>query len=295
MFAMDALFNSAAKKGCVCIGLDVDPQYVPPSAAASLSPAESVLKYNLALIEATADVCACYKVQIAYYEALGLDGLKTYSKTLKAIREAGSLSIADVKRGDIAETAARYAEGHFSGDFAADFVTLSPYMGMDSLEPWMAAAKKDGRGAFVLMRTSNKGMRDFQRQELKEGGRLYNLVGRRLSELAVKEQAGCGYGIFGAVAGCTEREEAAEIRRTYKNLFFLIPGYGAQGAAADDAALFINKDGGGGVVNASRSIIKAWQNNGAKDMDVSGAALEARKAAIKMRDEIKEAVGRKKA
>jgi orotidine-5'-phosphate decarboxylase len=308
MYNMDKLYEAVAAKGHVCVGLDTALDYVPPKerkAAASAS--DAVLAFNKALIDATIDAAACYKVQIAYYEELGLAGLAAYAGTLGYLRERGALVIADIKRGDIADTALRYAKAHFDGDFEADFVTLSPYMGMDSIEPWLSYADSKGKGAFVLMRTSNKGMRDFEYQELKNGGRLYDAVGDRLTALAEAHTGAHGYGAFGAVVGCTEREEAAAIREKRGNLFFLIPGYGAQGGAADDAALLL-KEGNGGVVNASRSILKAWtaelkaagrQAEGAQgvwmaadcEADNSFAAEAARKALIDMRDAIRAAVG----
>jgi orotidine-5'-phosphate decarboxylase len=180
----------------------------------------------------------------------------------------------------------RYAKAHFSGEFQADFVTLNPYMGMDSIDPWHKEAQITGKGAFVLMRTSNPGMKDFEYLELKNGKRLYHEVGEKMSQLANLHHGENGYGLFGIVTGCTEREEAAEIRKKYSNLFFLIPGYGAQGGAASDATLLL-KDGNGGVVNASRSIITAWQKeDGAENADNAFAASCARNAAIKMRDDI---------
>jgi orotidine-5'-phosphate decarboxylase len=237
-------------------------------------------------------------VQIAYYEELGIAGLKTYAETLRYIRERGGLVIADIKRGDIADTALRYARAHFDGDFEADFVTLSPYMGMDSIEPWLSYADSKGKGAFVLMRTSNKGMRDFEYRELKNGGRLYDAVGDKLSELAASRLGVHGYGAFGAVVGAdpksgVEREEAAAIRAKRHNLFFLIPGYGAQGGAADDAALLL-RQGNGGVVNASRSILKAWTAVSAAEAAPAHAgnafaAEAARNAAVVMRDAIRAA------
>jgi orotidine-5'-phosphate decarboxylase len=261
------------------------------------SDAEAVLAYNRALVEATADAAACYKVQIAYYEEMGLEGLKTYAKTLACIREKGRLVIADIKRGDIADTARRYARAHFEGDFEADFVTLSPYMGMDSIEPWLSWAESRGKGAFVLMRTSNPGMRDFEYLKLGGGGRLYDAVGDKLEELAASRTGAHGYGAFGAVVGCTERDEAAAIRARRANLFFLIPGYGAQGGAAEDAALLL-REGNGGVVNASRSILRAWSaelkagavDPGAVDLDYAAAA--ARRAVIQMRDALRAAARR---
>ncbi|GHU16784.1 orotidine 5'-phosphate decarboxylase [Spirochaetia bacterium] len=296
MFNMDKLYEAVAAKGHVCVGLDTAVDYVPPKERkAAVSDADAVLAFNRALIDATIDAAACYKVQIAYYEELGLAGLAAYAQTLRYLRERGALVIADIKRGDIADTALRYAKAHFDGDFEADFVTLSPYMGMDSIEPWITYAETKGKGAFVLMRTSNKGMRDFEYQELKGGGRLYDAVGDRLAALAESHRGVHGYGAFGAVLGCTEQDEAAAIREKRGNLFFLIPGYGAQGGAADDAALLL-RDGNGGVVNASRSILKAWTaelkaaGKAAEGADCTAdnsfAAEAARKAAIEMRDAI---------
>jgi orotidine-5'-phosphate decarboxylase len=278
MYNMDKLYEAVAAKGPVCVGLDTVPEYVPAALRRSGTEAEAVLAFNRAVIDATLEAAACFKVQIACYEALGLAGLAAYAETLRYVRTRGALVIADIKRGDIADTARRYAQAHFEGDFEADFVTLSPYMGMDTLEPWLSYADRRGKGAFVLMRTSNPGMRDFEYRELAAGGRLYDAVGDRLAELAETRRGVYGYGAFGAVVGCTEREEAAAIRQKRGNLFFLIPGYGAQGGAAEDAALLL-REGNGGVVNASRSIIGA----GKDAADLSAAAEAAGKAAIAMR------------
>jgi len=288
--AVDILFDAVALRGHVCAGLDTAADYVPPQERRKAqNDAQAVLAFNKALVDSLFDVCACFKVQIAYYEEMGNAGLCAYSETLKYIRNKKGIVIADIKRGDIADTALRYAKAHFSGDFEADFVTLSPYMGMDSIEPWLSEAQKFGKGAFVLMRTSNPGMRDFEYLQLTNGKRLYNEVGNKLSDLARKFSGNKGYGLFGAVVGCTEREEASLIRQEYQNLFFLIPGYGAQGGGAQDAALLL-QNGNGGVVNASRSIITAWQKDSAQNADNAFAAEKAGEAAIKMRDEIRGAI-----
>jgi len=289
--AVDLLYEAVQARGHVCVGLDTSADYVPPKERRKApNDAEAVLAFNKALVDATFDIAACYKVQIAYYEELGTAGLCAYAQTLKYIRSKSGIVIADIKRGDIADTARRYAKAHFCGDFEADFVTLSPYMGMDSIEPWLSDASTRGKGAFVLMRTSNPGMKDFEYLELANGKKLYHTVGDKLSDLVKRYNGDYGYGLFGAVVGCTERDEAAEIRKNYPNLFFLIPGYGAQGGGAQDAALLLQK-GNGGVVNASRSIITAWQKEDAKaDADNDLAAEAARNAAVKMRDEVRACV-----
>ena len=297
LYNIDKLFEAVDAKGHVCVGLDTAAEYVPPlERRRAASDAEAVLAFNKALVDSTLDVAACYKVQIAYYEEMGIAGLSAYANTVRFIREKGGLVIADIKRGDIADTALRYAKAHFAGDFEADFVTLSPYMGMDSIEPWLSYAGSAGKGAFVLMRTSNKGMRDFEYLEISsDKKRLYHAVGDKLAALAGSHSGKYGYGAFGAVVGCTERDEAAEIRKNYPQLFFLIPGYGAQGGAADDAALLL-REGNGGVVNASRSILKAWnaeiQSSGGDESSATNtfAAEAARRATLEMRDAILTAV-----
>lgn len=297
---IDLLFDAVTARGHVCVGLDTATDYLPPAVLKNAaSPAQAILAFNKALIDATLDVCACYKVQIAYYEELGLAGLEAFAKTLAYIREKGGLAISDIKRGDIADTATRYARGHFSGDFETDFVTLSPYMGMDSIEPWRDFARESGKGMFVLVRTSNKGYRDFEQLELAPelhlangGKRVYDAVATKLVAANEGLVGKSGYGPIGAVIGCTERAEAAEIRARYPSLFFLIPGYGAQGGAAEDAALLL-RSGNGGVVNASRSILKAWvADTAGRDpatVSLDDCAAAARRASIAMRDDIRAA------
>ena len=295
MYNMDKLYEAVAERGHVCVGLDTSVDYIPEEERRrAASDTEAVLAYNKGIIDATADIAACYKVQIAYYEEMGLPGLQAYAATLRHIRDKGALVIADIKRGDIADTASRYARAHFEGDFEADFVTLTPYLGMDSIEPWLEWADKKGKGAFVLMRTSNKGRRDFQYLNIEGGSRLYDVVGDKLSELAAVRLGKHGYGAFGAVVGADpqslqEREEAAAIRAERSCLFFLIPGYGAQGGAASDAALLL-REGNGGVVNASRSILKAWQKRCHQKGCQAPFAEAAREAAIEMRDAIRKAL-----
>ncbi len=287
MLNIDKLFKRVAEKGHVCVGLDTSAEYVPDTERFKTdSDASAVLAFNKAIIDAVCDVCACFKVQIAYYEEMGLAGLNAYAETLKYIHSKDCLVIADIKRGDIADTAVRYAKAHFFGDFEADFVTLSPYMGMDSIEPWLKEAKNFGKGAFVLMRTSNAGMRDFEYLEIGGGKRVYHSVGDKLASLEANTLGEDGYRLFGVVTGCTESDEAAGIRKTYKDLFFLIPGYGAQGGSAKNAALLL-RNGNGGVVNASRSIITSWkEQSDFSKADNLFAAESARRAVIKMRDEI---------
>ena len=281
-YAMARLQEACAAKGPLCVGLDTDPSYIPPEVVRMFpSAADAVLAYNRALIASCAPYAACFKVQIAYYEAMGLAGLAVYAETLKAVRSIGIPVIADVKRGDIADTAKAYARAHFEGDFEADIVTLNPYMGFETLEPFLEYVEKSGKGAFVLLRTSNPGMKDLEWLELAEsddgtggcpvgtclppsrGARRHVLdavgsgldaIGKRYGDFA---KSGCAP--FGAVVGCTEEADARALRDRYPGLFFLIPGYGAQGGAARIAATLLDR--AGGTVNSSRAILTAWKKD----------------------------------
>lgn len=282
---VDKLYKQVAEKGHVCVGLDTDYSYLPQNFADKFSTmGEAVFNFNKKIIDATCDVAACFKVQIAYYEALGLEGLKAYSDTLKYINHKGQISIADIKRGDISKTAEMYAAGHFRGDFEADFVTLNPYMGInDSLEPFIKYINKDNKGIFVLVRTSNKGARDFQYIKDEEETPLYETVAERVEQLASETKGKCGFSSIGAVVGATNNEESLVLRKKLKSAFLLIPGYGAQGGTAEDIAAYLI-NGNGAIVNSSRGILLAYKKEENGESDFS---LCARNEAIRMRDDIK--------
>ena len=257
MTNMDKLYDAVAARGPVCVGLDTDISYLPEAFVDSANTAgENIVAFNKAIIEATKAVAGCFKVQIAYYESLGMDGMKAYADTLAAVRAAGVPVIADIKRGDIAKTAEMYAKAHFEGDFEADFITLAPYMGLDSIQPYMPYMQQKGKGVFVLVRTSNPGAKDFEYEKLADGRHVYDMVGDKLNELGKQAMGESGYSSVGLVIGGTHIEEAAEIRARYKDSFFLIPGYGAQGGTAPDIAQYLSC-GNGGVVNSSRGILLA--------------------------------------
>ena len=283
MSNIDKLFACVAEKGHVCVGLDTDVTYLPEHLANEFPGIEDGLfAFNKAIIDSTLDVSACYKVQIAYYEAYGMAGLRAYARTLAYLREKKAVIIADIKRGDIAKTAEMYAKAHFTGEFEADFITLSPYMGLDSLSPYLPYIKDNGKGVFVLIRTSNEGAKDIEYLPTENGKRVYHVVGEKLQTLGKDYMGECGYSAIGGVMGCTHPDEAAEIRQMLDTTFFLIPGYGAQGGKAEDIAKYL-RNGNGGVVNSSRGILLAYrkQENGAAHF-----ADCARAEAIRMRDDI---------
>jgi len=280
---IDKLFHHVAAKGHVCVGLDTDYEYLPANFLKTFSHiSDALFAFNKQIIDATLDVSACYKVQIAYYEALGMQGLEAYRKTLSYLRENKAVIIADVKRGDIAKTAEMYAKAHFSGDFEADFMTINPYMGMDTIAPFLPFVKNNEKGLFVLVRTSNEGAKDIEYLQIEENKRVYNVVGEKVNALGKDYLGTCGFSSVGGVMGCTHADEARTVRQQMDSTFFLIPGYGAQGGKAEDIALYL-KNGNGGVVNASRSILLAYKKieNG-EDRFYE----HSRNEAIRMRDEI---------
>ncbi len=290
---MQKLQELAVERGPLCVGLDTSPSYLPESVLKEFGSAEdAVLAYNKEIIRrVSADKSACCcKVQIAYYEAMGLNGMKVYAETLRAVKKAGLIAISDIKRGDIAATADAYAKAHFSGDFETDIITINPYMGFDTLIPFTsyAAPEKGGKGVFVLLCTSNPGMKDIEHEELKSGGLLLEKVGNEIScinsefKTTFADYAEQSCGAVGAVVGATQEEDARALRDKYAETFFLIPGYGAQGGAARIAATLLDK--AGGTVNSSRGILCAWKKDEALSAkresgtltlsDIAGSAAE---------------------
>ncbi len=259
---IDRLYDEVQRKGNVCVGLDTHLDYIPEGIKEKYRDIDEVLfQFNKRIIDKTLDIVSVYKLQIAYYEAYGIRGLMGYKKTLEYIKNKGSLSIGDIKRGDISSTAEMYAKAHFEGDFQADFITLNPYMGFDSITPYLKYIEDGNKGIFVLLRTSNEGAKDIQYLEINgQLKKLYYHVGDRLSEMGSKYLGNCGYSAIGAVVGGTHTDEAKEIRDRYKNMFFLVPGYGHQGGKGKDVSFYLNK-GNGGIVNSSRGIITFYKKH----------------------------------
>ena len=279
---IDRLYEEVEKKGNVCVGLDTHLDYIPESIRAEFKEIhEQIFQFNKKIIDSTEDLVPIYKLQIAFYEAYGLEGLKAYKKTLEYLREKNLLSIGDVKRGDISSTASMYAKAHFQGDFETDFITLNPYMGFDSISPYLPYLESGKKGVFVLLRTSNPGAKDIEYLDV-GGESLYYHIGDKLSEMGKDFIGKSGYSSLAAVVGGTHTDEALEIRRRYENMYFLIPGYGAQGAEGKDVALYLNQ-GNGGIVNSSRGIIKAYMNH---EDGEERFEYYTREAVLKMRGDI---------
>jgi orotidine-5'-phosphate decarboxylase len=250
----ERLEAARSERGTVlCVGIDPRLDRIPAEIqkAAGGDPGETLRRFGLELLDLVREDAACVKVQVAFFEALGLKGLQAYAAILAQARRRGIPVIADVKRGDIGSTAEAYAAGHLAkgGDLEADAITANPYLGADALQPFVAAAKAAGKGVYVLVRTSNPGAKDLQEIAV-EGGRVFE----RVADL-VERLDGGGARAVGAVVGATAPEAGRRLRARMPSTPFLVPGYGAQGASADDVAACLRPDGGGIVVNASRSVI----------------------------------------
>lgn len=262
-----------AKRSTLCVGIDPRLDQLPALVreGAHGDTERALLRFGTEVIELTAPYAACCKVQIAFFEAHGLAGLRAYVGILAEARRRGLLVIADVKRGDIGTTAEAYAQGHLrpGGDLEADALTLNPWMGRDALEPFLKEAAQAGKGAYVLVRTSNPGASDLQDlvvrgAEAATSGGASDGAGLRVHERAADLVAALGassvspatgLSAVGAVVGATGPAAAAALRRRLPFTPFLVPGYGAQGATAKDVAVCYRADGSGAVVNASRSIV----------------------------------------
>lgn len=270
---MDRLYDRVRERSNICVGLDTKLDYIPHSDR-HLSIGDQLFNFNRRIIDETADLVACFKPQIAYYEAHGMEGLLAYKKTVEYLRNQDLLIIGDIKRSDIASTAEMYAEAHFEGDFEADFITLNPYMGFDSIEPYLPYFNSGEKGAFVLLRTSNPGAKDIEMLEHK-GEPLFMTVGRGLQEMSEEINTGGKLSPLGLVVGATHEEEAEKIRSSFENMFFLIPGYGAQGGTSDIVRKYLDDDLNMGVINSSRGIITHFKKYDDGEEKIGAYAREA--------------------
>jgi orotidine-5'-phosphate decarboxylase len=279
------------KKSRVVVGLDPRLESLPDEFKAAgpkdiEKTVKSLLDFNGALIEIVKDHAVAVKPQIAFYEKLGPHGVLAYFATLKFARDHGLLVIGDVKRGDVPDTAKAYADAHFIS-FPTDAITVNPFFGTDGIEPFTQAAQKAGGGLFILVKTSNP--RSGEIQDLPVNGQpLYLHLARKVAEWGAGSMGSGGYSDVGAVVGATHPKQAAEIRASLPQAFFLVPGYGAQGATAQDLVPCFNKDGLGAIVNSSRGIIAAWEKEAYRGLPWRTAV---EKAATDMKADINQALG----
>lgn len=261
--------------------------------------AEAIWLYNKAIVDAVYDLIPAVKPQIAMYEQFGIPGLIAFKKTVDYCKKKDLVIIADIKRGDIGSTSAAYATGHLGKvtvgtnsyyGFDEDFATVNPYLGSDGVKPFIDVCKEEKKGIFVLVKTSNPSSGEFQ-DRIIDNRPLYEWVGEKVAEWS-EECMGDSYSYIGAVVGATYPEMGKVLRDIMPKSYILVPGYGAQGGKGKDLVHFFNKDGLGAIVNSSRGIIAAYQNEAYKDkfapVDFADAS---RQAVLDMQKDISQALG----
>ena len=277
-FADRLLAAIEEKAAPVCVGLDPDCDRFPDELKGG-DPVDAINEFCAAVIDAVASHVPAVKPQIAYFERHGPAGVGAYAGAVAAAREAGLMVIGDVKRGDIGSTAAQYAAWHL-GSHGPDAITVNGYFGADGLAPFVDAASQAGKGIFVLVRTSNPSAATIQDFADATGKTLYEHIAEQVAAVGAGERlAGRrGYSCVGAVVAATYPDEARRLRELMPQAIFLVPGYGAQGASAEDCAAAFKPDGTGAIVNASRSVIYAFAEerySGMKWTDAIAAAAGA--------------------
>lgn len=259
--------------------------------------AAALLEFNKGLIDALCGIVPAVKPQCAYYEMYGWQGVKALYDTIRYAKEKGMFVITDGKRNDIGTTMQAYAVAHLGkvtvggasfAPFGGDSLTVNPYLGSDGIKPLLDICKEEDKGMFVLVKTSNPSSGELQNQIFEGGETLYGTVGQLCEEWGESLPGKYGYSGVGAVVGATYPEQLAELRENLARTFFLVPGYGAQGGGAKDVAPAFDSNGLGAVINASRSILCAWQKTNVPEQDYAKAAAQ---EAIRMRDEIVGEIG----
>lgn len=245
MTRQELIQNIKAKRSFLCVGLDTDLKKVP---AHLLNEEDPIFAFNKAIIDATAAYCVAYKPNLAFYEAFGVKGLMAFEKTVTYIKEnyPDQFIIADAKRGDIGNTSAMYARTFFE-EYNLDSVTVAPYMGEDSVTPFLGY---EGKWVILLALTSNKGSHDFQLTESTDGEKLFQKVLRKSQEWAGNDQ-------MMYVVGATQGQAFEEIRKIVPDHFLLVPGVGAQGGSLSEVCKYGMTQECGLLVNSSRAIIYA--------------------------------------
>ena len=264
---------------------------------------DAMLEYSKVLIDNTYDIVPSVKLQSAYFEMYGIEGIKVFKQMIDYCKEKGMIVMVDAKRGDIGSTSKGYSnaylgkneiDGKKEGIFNTDFLTVNPYMGTDCVMPFIEDCKEYDKGIFVLVKTSNKSSGEIQDLVTTDGDTIYQRVGKLVSKWGEDLIGEHGYSSVAAVVGATYPAQLQELREIMPHTFFLIPGYGAQGGKAEDIALAFDRNGLGGIVNATRSLMCAYKSDRWKDKFTEEQYGEATRAeAIRMRDELNNAINNK--
>lgn len=258
---------------------------------------EAIWQFNKAIVDAVYDLIPAVKPQIAMYEQFGIPGLVAFKRTVDYCKGKGLVVIGDIKRGDIGSTSEAYAVGHLGKvtigsktcyGFDEDFVTVNPYLGSDGVNPFIKICKEEKKGLFILVKTSNPSSGEFQDQMIGEKT-LYQMVGEKVAQWG-EDCMGDDYSYIGAVVGATYPEVGKIMRKVMPKSYILVPGYGAQGGKGKDLAHFFNEDGLGAIINSSRGIIAAYQQEAYAKFGAENFADASRQAVIDMREDIASAL-----
>lgn len=306
--ALDRLIESIAKlQNPTVAGLDPKLDFIPNFIKEKAftqhgetldGAAAALLEFNKGLIDALCGIVPAVKPQCAYYEMYGWQGVKALYDTIAYAKQKGMFVITDGKRNDIGTTMLAYAAAHLGTvavgskrctPFGGDALTVNPYLGSDGIRPLLDICEDEDKGFFVLVKTSNPSSGELQDQIFEGGETLYRTVGQLCEEWGESLPGKYGYSGVGAVVGATYPEQLVELRGELTRTFFLVPGYGAQGGGAKDVAPAFDSNGLGAIINASRSILCAWQKTGVLEQDYAKAAAQ---EAIRMRDEIVAEIGK---
>jgi orotidine-5'-phosphate decarboxylase len=283
-----------AKKNPSVVGLDPDFSFIPESFLEEKSlagAANAIINFNKGIIDAVADIVPAVKPQIAMYEQFGAPGIDAYIKTCAYAKSKDLIVIGDVKRSDVASTARAYSNGHLGrvnvgGEefsvFDEDFITVNPYLGIDSISAFIDDCKKYNKGIFVLVKTSNPGSIIFQDAEA-GGVKLFQKVAWAVDDVGEELTGKYGFSDIGAVVGANQKLSLEVLRNVFPNVFFLVPGYGAQGGSSETVAAAFNSEKIGAIINSSRGIIAAYKKY---NMDKKEFAEAARKAALEMKEDL---------
>lgn len=297
----------SSKNAPIVVGLDPTMKLMPKSLVEKYfadygqtleAVGEAIFDYNRQIMDATYDLIPAVKPQIAMYESFGIPGLIAYQKTVDYAKELGLVVIADIKRGDIGSTSTAYAIGHLGsvqvGDYSykgfdADMATVNPYLGSDGVKPFIDVCNAEDKGIFVLCKTSNPSSGEFQ-DRIIDGRPLYEHMALKIDEWGADSMDG-SYSNVGAVVGATYPEMGATLRKLMPKTYILVPGYGAQGGKGADLVHFFNEDGLGAIVNSSRGIIAAYQQEKYASFGEANFADASRQAVIDMLSDINGALG----
>ena len=284
----DRLAKAIKDKGSpICVGLDPHFELLPEEFKKQ-KPFEAIWNFNRAILDVISPLVPIVKPQLAFYERWGVDGIRAFEATIKYAKELRLLVLVDGKRNDIGSTAQAYAEAYLSskaGGFGAyiDALTVNAYLGSDGIKPFLEICKKEDKGIFVLVKTSNPSSGELQDLEMKNGGTVKEQLARNLALWGNDLVGKSGYSSLGAVVGATYPEDLQNLRKLMPKQFILIPGFGAQGATAKDLQACFDQEGGGAIVNSSRGITFAYREKEYAGMNFAEAA---QRAVEKMREEL---------